>query len=227
MEVILVILGAAAVVFFIYMSHLAAKRRREELHDLARELDLSFDPSRDRDHDSEYREFGIFRRGRKRAAFNTLTGRIEFGKRDCWIKMGDFRYTIQHGKSSSTHTFSYLILNLPYQGVPKLVIRREGMFDKIASAVGFDDIDFESAEFSRKFFVTSSDKKFAYDVIHPRTMEFLLTSDGPSLEIANDRCCIHDSVRRKWTVSDFRKRLWWIREFLELWPDYVTSQLDR
>jgi hypothetical protein len=28
-------------------------------------------------------------------------------------------------------------------------------------------------------------------------------------------------------VSDFRKRLWWIREFLELWPDYVTSQLDR
>jgi hypothetical protein len=101
------------------------------------------------------------------------------------------------------------------------------LFDKIAGAVGFDDIDFESAEFSKRFHVKSPDKKFAYDVIHPRTMEFLLSSGGPSLEIDNDRCCIYDSTRRKWTVSDFKKRVWWIREFLELWPEYLTSQLDR
>jgi hypothetical protein len=197
------------------------------LRALAHELDLSFDPSRDYDHDSNYREFDIFRRGRRRAAYNTLSGRIEIGNRDCWLKMGDYRYTIRHGKSSTTHNFSYLILSLPYQYAPKLSIRRESVLDRIAGAVGFDDIDFESAEFSKRFHVKSSDKKFAYDVIHPRTMEFLLSSGCPVLQIENDRCCVHDGTRTKWDVSDFRKRLWWVGEFLKLWPDYLTEQLDR
>lgn len=227
MEFVLVILVAAAVAFLIYLGHLAAKRRREELRALARELDLSFDPSRDYDHDSNYREFEIFRRGRRRAAYNTLSGRFEIGERNCWLKMGDYRYTIQHGKSSTTHNFSYLILSLPYQRVPTLSIRREGVLDRIAGVVGFDDIDFESAEFSKRFYVKSSDKKFAYDVIHPRTMEFLLSSGCPVLQIENDRCCIYDSTGTKWDVSDFRKRLWWMSEFLKLWPDYLTEQLDR
>jgi hypothetical protein len=227
MEVVLVILVVAVVVFLIYQGHLAAKRRREALQALAHALDLSFDPSRDYSHDSNYREFEIFRRGRRRAAYNTLSGQIQIGEQHCWLKMGDYRYTIQHGKSSTTHNFSYLILNLPYRSVPKLSIRREGVLDRIAGAVGFDDIDFESAEFSKKFYVKSSDKKFAYDVIHARTMEFLLSSGCPVVQIENDRCCIYDSTRMRWDVSDFKKRLWWLSEFLKLWPDYLTEQLRR
>ena len=64
-------------------------------------------------------------------------------------KMGDFVYkiTTSTGKSTQTRTyrFSYLILHLPFGNVPDLLIRREGMFDKLAGAFGFDDIDFESA----------------------------------------------------------------------------------
>ena len=63
------------------------------------------------------------------------------------------------GKSTQTHTyrFSYLIAHVPFAGVPALLNRREGMFDKIAGAFGFDDIDYESAEFSRRFQVKSAD----------------------------------------------------------------------
>lgn len=55
-----------------------------------------------------------------------------------------------------------------------LYIRPEGLWDQILEFVGFDDINFESAEFSRRFYVKGPDKRWAYDVLHPRTMEFLL-----------------------------------------------------
>ena len=41
---------------------------------------------------------------------------------------------------------------------------------------GADDIDFESARFSERFHVKSPDRKWAYDVIHTKTMERLLRS---------------------------------------------------
>ncbi len=40
------------------------------------------------------------------------------------------------------------------------------------------DIDFESAKFSKRYFVRADDKQFAYEVITPQMMEFLLDYNG-------------------------------------------------
>lgn len=40
------------------------------------------------------------------------------------------------------------------------------------------DIDFESAKFSKRYFVRAADKQFAYEVITPQMMEFLLDYNG-------------------------------------------------
>lgn len=91
---------------------------------------------------------------------------------------------------------------------------------------GFDDIDFESVEFSRKFFVKSPDKRFAYDVIHPAMMEFLLASDPPSLDVEQNRCCLFDGMRT-WSPEQFRSTLAWARQFFEFWPEHVVCQLEQ
>jgi hypothetical protein len=52
--------------------------------------------------------------------------------------------------------------------------------------MGYDDIDFESHEFSRAFCVRSSDRKFAYDVCNARMMEFLLENRELCVEIENN-----------------------------------------
>ena len=211
-----------------YFACLAEKKRREALAGLAARLGLAFDPSRDRDHDDEYAHFEIFRRGHSRAAYNTLTGVLEIDRRQWPAKLGDFTYKVtrQSGKSSHTQTyrFSYLILHLPFAGVPDLLIRREGMFDKIAGALGFDDIDFESVQFSKRFHVKSADKRFAYDVIHPRMMEFLMTGDAPTVDIEHGRCCLSDG-RHRWEPVEFEARLAWISEFFDKWPDHVVATL--
>ncbi|MCZ6810529.1 MAG: hypothetical protein O7D97_00875, partial [Planctomycetota bacterium] len=98
--------------------------------------------------------------------------------------------------------------------MPDLLIRREGMFDKLAGAFGFDDIDFESAEFSKRFYVKSPDKRFAYDVIHPRMMEFLLGGDPPTVDIEAGRCCLSDG-RHHWSPEGFGATLNWVIEFFD------------
>ena len=229
-HVILVIVVVLVVAVAGYLGYLAEKKRREALAALAARIGWRFDPAKDRFHDEEYAHFEIFRRGHSRAAYNTLSGALEIDGRPYPAKMGDFRYriTTHTGKSSSTRTYrlSYLIVHLPFGNVPDLLIRREGMFDKLAGVLGFDDIDFESARFSKRFHVKGADKRFAYDVIHPRMMEFLLAGDPPMVDIEHGRCCLTDG-RRRWKPPEFEATLDWVREFFDHWPDHVTAELER
>ncbi len=228
MQILLIVAGIALVVAFGYLAWLAEKKRREGMAALAARLGWSFDPSRDRDHDEQYAHFEIFRHGHSRVAHNTLTGAVDVAGQRCPAKMGDFTYKVTRhsGKSTSTTTyrFSYLIVHLPWTDVPDLLVRREGMFDKIAGAFGFDDIDFESAEFSRRFHVKSADKRFAYGVIDARMMEYLLAGDTPTVDIENARCCLSDGSHR-WEPAQFEQTLGWLAGFFERWPDHVVASL--
>ena len=226
MGALLIFAFIALVAAAIYYSWLAAKKRREAMQALAQELGWRFYQGHDSSQDDEYSHFEIFRKGHSRSAFNTLTGRLEIDGRSFPAKAGDFRYrvTSSSGKST-TYRFSYLILHLPFANTPELLIRREGLFDKIAGAFGFDDIDFESEEFSRRFHVKSSDKRFAYDVVHPRMMEFLLDTNAPMIDIEQGRCCLSNGSRR-WKPEDFRNSIRFLREFFDLWPDHLTASLE-
>lgn len=219
------LIGAA-----VYYNYLAQKKRREELAALALEMRWQFDPGKDSGHDEEYAKFEIFRRGHSRAAYNTLTGNLTIDGRQFPGRMGDYTYKItsSNGKTTTTRTynFSYLIIHLPFPGAPDLLIRREGLFDKLKGVLGFDDIDFESAEFSKRFFVKSSDKRFAYDVIHPRMMEFLLQNCPAAVDIECGRCCLSDGSNR-WTPEQFKAMTTWIDRFFDQWPDHLTAELER
>jgi hypothetical protein len=224
-----VIVVVVAAIACAYLAHLAAVKRREALGVLARALGWSFDPCRDQSHDDEYAQFEVFRRGHSRAAYNTLSGSVTIDGRAFRARAGDFTYKVTRstGKSTSTTTyrFSYLIVHPPFARVPDLLVRREGILDKFAGLLGFDDIDFESAEFSRRFLVKSTDKRFAYDVIHPRMMEFLMESPPPVIDLERGACCITDGTRR-WSPEEFRAHLDWTARFFDLWPDHLTRDLD-
>lgn len=227
--VMLLLLGAIVVGALAYVSYLQRKRRREELSALARELGWRFVPDRDYSHDEQYAQFEVFRRGRSRCAYNTLLGEIEVAERLFPVKMGDFRYKVTSGSGKNrrtrTYRFSYLIVQVPLGPLPSLLIRGEGVFDKLAGAFGFDDIDFESAEFSRQFHVTSDDKRFAYDMLHPQMMEFLLQTEPPMIDMEHVHCCLSDKSKR-WKAVKFRHMLDWWQRFFQLWPDHVVRDLE-
>lgn len=152
-------------------------KRKKELSAWATNAGLTFSPRSDRTYDDRYPEFGCLRRGHSRHAYN-----IAFGSwKDRPLETFDYRYVTGHGKNRTAHTFSTIILGSGLSLKP-LRIRPENAFDKLTEFFGVDDIDFESAQFSREFHVKSPDKKWAYDVLHQRTMEFLLSNPRFSIE---------------------------------------------
>lgn len=213
-----------------YFAHLREKERREALSALAASLGWRFNSEKDTSHDDRYGHFPVFKQGHSRYAFNTIMGEMTVEGLIMPVRMGDYHYqvTTSDGKKSNTTTymFSYVILELPFLGAQDLFIREEGFFDKIAGFIGFDDIDFESAEFSDRFHVKSSDKKFAYDVVNPRMMEFLMDHKPPTFSLEQRSCCLYKSGKR-WTPDEFKAMLRWAEQFFEHWPDHLTATFER
>jgi len=207
----------AFVIVAVVLGHLQAQKRRAAMLALARRLGLRFDPDKNRDLARRYEFIDKMRAGRNRYAFNILTGAYQGHD----VLLFDYHYKTGSGKNTHHHYLSFFILRLP-TSVPELLIGPEGFFSKIAQAVGYDDIDFESHEFSRKFCVRSRDKKFAYDICHAKMIEYLLSNTDLTLEMERDSLAISFQRRLKpELIEPNLRRLIQVRALL---PDYLFSQ---
>jgi len=195
-------------------------KRRKELTRWAASRGLRFDPGRDSSFDDRYPEFGCLRRGHSRYALNTSEG--------TWngrpMVAFDYRYVTGHGKNRSTHHFSAVIIE-GGQPLKPLRIRSEGIFDRVTEFFGIDDIDFESAQFSREFHVKSQDKRWAYDVLHQGTMEFLLAA--PRFSIQFDARHAIAWRNRRFDPATFEEAAGVITGILDRLPDYLAPQDQR
>jgi hypothetical protein len=211
----------ALIVVAAIAGYLGAKKRREAMLALAARLGLHFDANKNRDLARRYSFLDKLRTGDNRYAFNTLSGSY----RDHEVTAFDYHYETHSTDSKGHrqthhHYFSCFLLHLP-ASFPELVIGREGFFSKMAQAFGYDDIDFESHEFSRKFCVRSPDKKFAYDVCNARMMEYLLANDDLTIEIEDDVLALTFGSRlRPERIEPNLNRLVTLRSLL---PDYLFS----
>jgi len=194
-----------------------AARRRKQLAAWAAGKELYYHSGKDRTFGHGYPGFKCLSRGHSRYGHNVMTGQ--------WAGMPitafDYHYKTGSGKNESTHTFSGVIVEAPILLKP-LYVRRESIFDKIAEFVGLDDIDFESAEFSRKFYVKSPERKWAYDVIHQRMMEYLLTA--PALNVQFDLTHVMAWASRHFGPAEFEAAAEHVRSILELLPEYLVRQ---
>ena len=225
--ILLVALGIAVVIVGGVLAYKAEQARLAALRAFAASMGWTFEPRRNTRHDDEHRHFSPFQRGTNRYAFNTMSGPIEIDGRAFHARMGDFHYQVTRSNGKTTHTshyrFSYLILQTPFGDRTDLRVRREGVLDKVAGAMGFDDIDFESAEFSRKFHVQSRDKRFAYDLITPDMMEFLLSGLPGAIELERGEFLLTDGVSR-WNPEHYPPMLTWAVGFFERWPRHLLHE---
>ncbi|HWD84009.1 MAG TPA: DUF3137 domain-containing protein [Kribbella sp.] len=74
------------------------------------------------------------------------------------------------------HVEPILGFQLPIR-MPPLTVGRKGLGK---------GIEFESAAFNKQFAVYAQDAKYAYDVIHPRQMEYLMAAQGLPFQIEGD-----------------------------------------
>jgi hypothetical protein len=72
--------------------------------------------------------------------------------------------------------------------------------------------------------VLSRDKRFAYDVLHPRMMEFLLEAVPPTVDFRRGQCCLSMGEQR-WSTAEFDAMVKWASNFFALWPRHVTASI--
>jgi hypothetical protein len=221
--ILIFIVFAAIVIAAAIYAAISARKRREELLALATRLGLSFNPDNDYSVPSQFGFLDKLAQGSNRYAFNVLSGRYA----DNDVIVFDYHYETHSTDSKGHrqthhHYFSFFILMLP-MGFPELKIAREGIFSKLAQAFGYDDIDFESVEFSRCFCVRSQDKKFAYDVCHGQMMEYLLANRDLSIEIeASTLALAFDTRLAAAGIESNLRRLVEIRSLL---PEYLFTKV--
>jgi len=218
----LIVLFIVAAIVIAVVGWWMEKKRREALAALAASLGLSFSHQKDRALAGQLSFLDKTQSGSNRYCYNVMQGNWQGHN----ILAFDFHYET-HSRDSkgrrktNHHYLSYVTLRLP-KAFPELTIAPEGFFSKIAQAVGYDDIDFESAEFSREYVVRSADRKFAYDFCHARTIEFLLAEPVYHLEVEHDRLAV--CQKRRFKVEEIRGRLEHLVKIRNLMPDYIFTQ---
>jgi hypothetical protein len=213
----LIIVGFIALIVVLgILGYISARKRREAMTALAAKLGLRFDPNKNWDLAKRYQFLDKLRSGSNRYAFNIMAGNYQGHD----VILFDFHYKTGSGKNTQHHYISFFILHLS-ASFPELVIGPEGFFSKIAQALGYDDIDFESHEFSREFCVRSADKKFAYDVCNARMIEYLLSNTDLTIEIEGDALAISFSSQLAAEVIEPNlNRLITLRSLM---PEYLFS----
>jgi hypothetical protein len=200
---------------------IASYKRRQGLFALAQRLNLAFDPGENREIADGYGFLKQLAQGSNRYATNVISGNYRQNR----VLAFDYHYETYTHDKNGTHTqhhwFSFFILTLPVI-FPELTIRRENFFTKIAEVFGYQDINFESAEFSKTFNVRSPDKKFAYDVCNAQMIEYLLANRDLSIEIENQALAL--AFNSRLSADQIETDLQRLVEIRCRLPDYLFTK---
>lgn len=222
MQIAIIILVVGLFIVLAIAGAAAARKRREELAVLAGRLGLNYRAEKDHSMASRFNFLDALATGSNRYAYNILSGFYQNHE----VLAFDYHYETHSTDSKGRrrthhHHFSFFILTLP-QSFPELRISREGFLSKIAQAFGYDDIDLESAEFSRAFCVRSKNKKFAYDVCHPQMMEYLLANRDLSIEVEDRVLAL--AFGQCLSATEIESNLRRLLEIRSRLPDYLFNK---
>jgi len=214
--VIFIIIIAIGIGIFAFYANM---KRRQEWQQFANNHGFSYERYDSIGLPEKYSDYQLFKQGHSKKGYNLCLGK----DKDLNICTFDYQYTTGSGKNQQTHFCTGIMAESSLIFKP-LYIRPENILDKIGAAIGFDDIDFESAEFSKKFYVKCEDKKFAYDIIHARMIDFLLQCQKICIETRFQSVLFHRD--RRLSISEMELLLIEAEKFIELTPDYVRQEIS-
>lgn len=220
-----VIVVVVIVVVAIVVGSKRERERREAMRAYAARMGLRF-TERDDSLDNRMAAFPPFAIGHSRVGLNLMEGEATLGGVRMTYLAGDYQYKItrSNGKTTSTSTYDMSFIAVaPMLAIgEELTVRAEGVFDKIGAFLGFDDIDFESSEFSKRFHVKCSDRRFAFDLFDPRMMEFFLGSKAPRIH-ARAGVLLFDHGTRRWEIDEFDGARAWVDAFFLRVPRHLRA----
>lgn len=221
-----------------YFANEAAKRRRAAFVSLAQRigftfyeqglgsvhsssfLGLEFHSSRD-SIVGTFEGFDLFRQGENQRAAPVLVGEID----GIHYYLFDYKYETtsrdSEGRSSTTtHPFSVVAARTPFM-LPSLSLSPQGFLDNLGKVFGRREIEVESAEFNRRYFIQSPDPRATLDLLHPMALEHLLQCDVRPWQAGGMYLFTFRAGHRD--PAEYAEMLDQVRGLLNLVPAYVRE----
>lgn len=197
---------------------IAMKKRTSDLQALAPQLGFnSFKPERNSGFAAAWGFLGQLQHGEDRYALNLFEGTYQDEK----LYAFDYHYVVGSGKNRQVCYFTMFMLVIK-QTFPRMNITPESLFMKIEGVFYSENIKFESAEFSRAYFVHSEDRKFAYDVCNPKMIDFLLDHRDLNIEIQGPVIAL--VFKPECPVNQYQANLQRLVQIRKLLPEYIFTK---
>jgi hypothetical protein len=192
---LLLLVGIGLVIAFAVGAWTLDRKRREALFAWCATHGWSYVGE---DESLTYRWSGApFGTGERRRARNVMRGPV--GDREAVVF--DYSYETSStdskgNRTTTTHRFAVVAVGLPVP-LPRLQVTPDNVFKRAAAAIGLgeEDIQLESDDFNKRFRVTARDRKFAFDVLHPRLMHALLATEPVAWRFEGTELLSWDSGR--------------------------------
>ena len=218
--VVIVVVFVFLVIGIAIIGYLQAKKRREELAAYAVSRGWRFESVQPLLVDRfQGPPFGM---GHSRQAENAVYGKHD--GRDFVSFDYEYKTTSGSGKNrrTTTHRFSVLAMSLGV-AMPSLSVDPENFLERFVGRLTNSDIDLELEDFNRAFTVTSPDRKFASDVLHPQMMEFLLQRRDVGWRFERDSMLMVSSGQR--SIEQIDATLALMDQITDLIPEFVWKQV--
>lgn len=140
-------------------------KRTKDLGELAASSGLQFLPDGPDINTLENSGLEIFRLGHSRKAANLVQVQSRAGT----VNIFDYRFTIGHGKGSTTRSYTLALIDCSRCSIPVFELKPETLIYKIGEAIGFKDIDLPAFPlFSDKYRLTGPDEASVHMFFTPQ-----------------------------------------------------------
>jgi hypothetical protein len=192
----LLIVGIIALIAVIgVFAYKAEQKRRAAFRAWAGANGWSYSHQRNRNIYHQFRFLDRLNKGSNRYAYHVVRGEWE-GRSAIGFTFHYETYSTDSKGNRTTHHHHFGVVAIEIdKSFPEMRLQPEGWLSRIGHAMGMQDIDFESVEFSKAFEVKSDDKKFAFDFCHTGMMEYLLQNPRTSLEVDGAYLALYDQHR--------------------------------
>jgi len=138
------------------------------------------------------------------------------------LDVATFRWQYTTGNQEQTYNYKVAILyNIPFRKKGFIFIRKKSMLDRLNHFFHLNDLNFESSEFSKKYFVKAKPEIWGYTFFSPRMIELFLKHRFYPMIIKNGMIMFYTKESK-----DEFKIYWMILKGLNPFNDWIETTLD-
>ncbi|OGW80492.1 MAG: hypothetical protein A3G33_09680 [Omnitrophica bacterium RIFCSPLOWO2_12_FULL_44_17] len=175
----------------LYVNYYLQRKRTQTLQQAAMTLGFSFEEEAPEMFHENF-SLPIFERGHSHHVRNVMRGETA-GTESLFF---DFRYTVGHGKHSSTSNQTIAAFHLANGKLCGFELRPEFIFHQLTEPFGYHDIDFpENPVFSKKYFLCSESEAAVRNLFNMEVLQFFENASGWCVQANQEWLIVYRSAK--------------------------------